>query len=335
MNAETIDGDLPNRERLPGFNDGPEGIMKHRLRYIAKWIFHYVFSPLVPHMPFPLLRQAAKILGTLNYFVNSKVRHAIEANLKMTFPEKPEQEVREICRWNFINHAMHSLEILYLPSVDEKFIEKYIRVKNLEYFTRAVEDKKGIILILGHIGFYYLSGVTLQLRSAIPLNDISQDTSKLDIGALDRKILEKRLSNYQSRIDGRIFHRGGSLLGVIKAIKRNEAVSLFIDAFATEKDPVVNLLDKRARAPQGPIRMAMQTGAAIIFITATRERDGTMTFTFFEPVQLESTGDKQEDLRRNSQKCIDLLDPVIRQHPDQWHLWRLWHERYIKEEKDE
>jgi KDO2-lipid IV(A) lauroyltransferase len=237
-------------------------------------------------------------------------------------------EIREICRGNFINHAMHSLEILSLPRIDEKFIKKCIRVHNLEHVERAAKEGKGIIFILGHIGFYYLSGVTVQLLTGIPLNDISQEVSKLDISPLDRKILERRLANYQDRIGGKVFERGGSLLGVVKAIKRNEAISLFLDAFTTETDPIVNLLDRKTRMPQGPVRMAMQTGAAIIFSTAVREPDGSMTFTFYDPVELEVTGDKKKDLQHNAQKCADLLDPVIRQKPDQWHLWRLFHERF-------
>ena len=81
--------------------------------------------------------------------------------------------------------------------------------------------------------------------------------------------------------------------------------------------------------------MAMQTGAAIIFSTAIRGPDDAMNFTFYEPVELEKTGDKEKDLQRNAQKCIDLLEPVIRKHPDQWHLWRLWHERHLGENADE
>ncbi|MBI4830952.1 MAG: lysophospholipid acyltransferase family protein [Candidatus Lindowbacteria bacterium] len=186
------------------------------------------------------------------------------------------------------------------------------------------------MFIFGHVGFYYLSGVTAQILG-VPMNDISQDISKLKISELDRKILTQRLNNYQSRISGKVFHRGGSLLGVVKAVKRNEAISLFIDALTTENDPVVNFLGRKTRAPQGPIRISMQTGAAIIFAPAIRERDGGMTLTFYEPVSLENTGDRDKDLQNNAQKLMNLLEPVIRQHPDQWHLWRTFHERSTRE----
>jgi KDO2-lipid IV(A) lauroyltransferase len=304
--------------------------MRRRVRYLAKWIFHYVLSPVIPHVPFPLLRLIGRVLGGINYSVNARLRHQIENNLRAVFPDRSPEEIHEICRRNFINHAMHSLEILYLPRIDEEFIKKRIRVHNLEHVERAAEKGRGIVFILGHIGYYYLSGVTCQLLTGVSLNDISQEVSKLDISALDRKILEKRLANYQDRIGGKVFERGGSLLGVIKAIKRNEAITLFLDAFTSESDPIVSLLDRKARMPQGPIRMAMQTGAAIIFSTAIREPDGSMIFTFYDPLELDITGDKKKDLQHNAQKCADLLDPAIRQNPDQWHLWRLFHERFLE-----
>lgn len=302
--------------------------MSKRVRYVAKWIFHYILSPIVPHLPFPLLRLIGRVLGAINYFVNAHLRGRIENNLRTVFPEKSPVEIREICQRNFINHAMHSLEILYLPRIDEDFVKRRIKVHNLEHVERAAEKGKGIIFILGHIGFYYLSGVAFQVLTSISLNDISQEVSKLDISALDRKILEKRLANYQDRIGGKVFERGGSLLGVVKAIKRNEAISLFLDAFTSEADPVVSLLDRKTRLPQGPIRMSKQTGAEIIFSTAIREPDGSMTLAFYDPGKLDFTGDKKQDLQHNAQKCADLLDQAIRQHPDQWHLWRLFHERF-------
>ena len=305
--------------------------MKQKLRYIGKFVFHYLVSPLVPYIPFPVLRRMGVILGNLNYLISTGQKDQIESNLRMTFPEKSEIEIKGICRDNFINHAMHSLEILYLPRVDKRFIEKHVRLEGFENYEKAARRGKGIIIALGHIGFYFLSGVSLDLLGELPLNDISQDTSKLKMGDLDRKILERRLANYQSRISGKIFHRGGSLLGLIKAIKRNEAVSLFLDAFTTEKDPIVNLLGKRARVPQGPIRMAMQAGAAIVFTTAIRQSNGEMVFALYEPLELVNTGDREKDLQVNCQKYIDLLESVIRKHPDQWHLWRLWHERHFSE----
>ncbi len=302
--------------------------MKRKLRYIAKWIFHYVFTPIVPYIPFPLLRHMGTILGNLNCLISTHLRQQIESNIREIFPEKSREEIRKICRRNFTNHATHSLEILYLPRVDDKFVKKYVRVNKFENVRKAQENGNGIVIVLAHTGPYYLSGVTLQILG-VPMNDISQDTTKLDMSGLDRKILERRLSYYESRISGKMFRRGGSLLGVIKAVKRNESVTLFLDAFTTDKDPVVDFLGRRTRAPQGPIRIAMQTGAPIIFYAPLREKNGAATFTLSEPVELETEGDKEEVLQRNAQRCMDFLDPVIRQYPDQWHLWRTFHERWI------
>jgi KDO2-lipid IV(A) lauroyltransferase len=308
--------------------------MKRKLRYIAKWIFHYVISPIVPHIPLPLLRHMGKILGNLNYLISAHLRQQIESNVKEVFPEKSGEEIREICRRNFINHATHSLEILYLPKVDDKFVKKYVRVNKFENVSKALENGNGIVIVLAHVGPYYLSGVTLQLLG-VPMNDISQDITKLDMSGLDRKILEKRLRNYQSRISGKMFRRGGPLVGVIKAIKRNESITLFLDAFTTDRDPIVDFLGRKTRAPQGPIRIATQTGAPIIFYAPLREKSGVTTFTLSDPVELETKGDKEETLQRNAQKCMDLLDPIIRQYPDQWHLWRTFHERWITDDERE
>jgi KDO2-lipid IV(A) lauroyltransferase len=108
-----------------------------------------------------------------------------------------------------------------------------------------------------------------------------------------------------------------------------------VDALTTEKDPLVTFLGRKTRAPQGPIRIAMQTGAAIIFAPAIRENNGSLTLDFYDPLELENTGAKEQDLQRNAQRLMDLLEPVIRQYPDQWHLWRIFHERCIKEDGTE
>ncbi|RJP64774.1 MAG: hypothetical protein C4532_18700, partial [Candidatus Abyssobacteria bacterium SURF_17] len=266
-----------------------------------------------------------------NYRINAENKGKITRNLKDIFPEKSDGELREICRKNFINHAMHSLEILYLPSVNERFVKKYVRVINFDSPRKALEKGNGIVFILGHFGAYYISGITMQVMG-VPMNDISQDVSKLNLSKLDRKILERRLNSYQNRISGKVFSRGsGQLLGVVKAIKRNEAISIFIESFTTDKDPVVNFLGRKTRFPQGPIRIALQTGAALLFSTATRDKNGVITVDIYDPLELETTGDKERDLQRNAQKCVDLLEPAVRQHPDQWHLWRMIHDRWVTE----
>ncbi|HEX8221102.1 MAG TPA: hypothetical protein VF914_18060, partial [Chloroflexia bacterium] len=69
-------------------------------------------------------------------------------------------------------------------------------------------------------------------------------------------------------------------------------------------------------------------GAALVVGWALRDPgDRTFSGTFEAPIDYKRllTGDKEADIRRVTQEIVNHFEVVIREHPDQWYMFReMW-----------
>ena len=116
---------------------------------------HYKFvmfmSWLVCHMPYRLLMAAGRVLGNLYYLLVKKERERAVAQM-MPALNLSEDEARKVVRESFVNLARNVLEILYMPHLNEKNFEQYIEIDHLERLKAALAEKKGVVIVTGHIG---------------------------------------------------------------------------------------------------------------------------------------------------------------------------------------
>lgn len=302
--------------------------MKARgLKSAAKWVFHYGITPIVPYMPLKLVYAVATLLGRINYRVSAENRNKIRANLVVAFPEKSPVEIEAIVLANFVNHAKYSLEILLIPRLGRHITSRQVEIRGLEHVHQALSQGKGLIFAVGHMGIFYIAGVIMERYGCI-MNDLAQDISLLKLSDIDRKILEKRLSEYQSAISGQIMYKGNFLRDLMQCLKRNECLSLFVDAKASTREELVPFLGKNSYLQPGAVTLAMKTGCTVLPTVTLRTPGDRWLIAVSAPIEMVAAGDKDMDIRANLGGIASLLEGWIRQHPEQWHLWREFHLRW-------
>jgi KDO2-lipid IV(A) lauroyltransferase len=62
------------------------------------------------------------------------------------------------------------------------------------------------------------------------------------------------------------------------------------------------------------------------------KKDLTYEIECFEPIRYIHTGDRERDIMAITQKCTDIYEHIIRQHPEQW-VWM--HRRWRKRPSDD
>ncbi len=83
---------------------------------------------------------------------------------------------------------------------------------------------------------------------------------------------------------------------------------------------------KPAYTPIGCARLAMATGAAIVpMYTLRNNANDTYTFKILPEIPFEQKATEAETLRYNTQIHNNIIESIIREHPDQW-VWM--HERW-------
>jgi Kdo2-lipid IVA lauroyltransferase/acyltransferase len=126
--------------------------------------------------------------------------------------------------------------------------------------------------------------------------------------------------------------RGHATRGILKALKNGYPVALLIDQDTRAKGVFVDFFGMKAHTPIGPAYLAGAFDVPIIPLAMRLKKDLTYEIECFEPIRYVHTGDRERDVIATTQKCSDIYEHIIRQHPEQW-VWM--HRRWRKQPGEE
>jgi len=113
------------------------------------------------------------------------------------------------------------------------------------------------------------------------------------------------------------FERGSALRHMLRALDRGENIFGAIDVPVTDARNAVEveLLGRRARFPTGLLQIARRAGVPVLpFWTGIDWATGRRRIVIRPPMSV-------DDLEAAARALAADLDPLIRQWPDQWHMW--------------
>lgn len=113
----------------------------------------------------------------------------------------------------------------------------------------------------------------------------------------------------------------GPLLGLVRALRRGQAVAVAADRDITGSGIVVDFFDAPARLPDGHVQLALRTGAELLPMFALRHADSSPVVQVEPPLELERTGNFEQDVQVNVQKVVARMEDWIRRYPEQWPMF--------------
>jgi KDO2-lipid IV(A) lauroyltransferase len=110
----------------------------------------------------------------------------------------------------------------------------------------------------------------------------------------------------------------------MRTLKQGGVVVLMADRDIEGPRMVVPFMGEDASMPTGPIEVALRTGAIVIPSFTTR--NGYMLDAYCEePLELEKTGDFEQDVRAGTLEFLGRFEKRLRADPGQWAvLERVW-----------
>jgi Kdo2-lipid IVA lauroyltransferase/acyltransferase len=114
----------------------------------------YRFLNFVSRQPIQLSRFVAKALaGLVNGLKLAKTAHTIRLNLQITLPELATEQRERIIREATRNELMSYFEFFNIwGATNQKNIQRIHTVQGAELLHAALEEKKGVVLIVPHFG---------------------------------------------------------------------------------------------------------------------------------------------------------------------------------------
>ena len=262
-------------------------------------------------MPYSLLMSMGSGLGKLYYKFIKKQRNLAIKQMRESL-KIDQQEAEKLVRESFINMGKNFMVVLYMPALNRENFTKYIEVEHLERMTAALAEKRGVVVLTGHVGNWEWLSAAFTMNN-LPVSAIAKQQPNMDY--------TNALNDLRATIDVEIFSRGTSeLLSAAKALKKGRILGFLADQDAGPGGAFIEFLGKTASTPMGAAVFAKKFNSPIIPAFILRQPDGHHKVLVGEVLRYEDTGDADKDLFDLTYKMTKILEKIILDNPTQW-LW--------------
>ena len=275
---------------------------------------------LVPLLPRESLIALGRGLGRLGFTFLRHDRNVALANLDLAYGDSlSPREKRRIARRAFENFGQVGIEIFWARRLDRKLLDRIIEMDPVDQarINRIHEEKRGLIALVGHMG----SWEVMNLQGAILGYPMATLARRLRNDPLNELVNANR-KHHGSEV---ILHDDAAR-PLLKALKQKKFVAIPLDQ-NTRPDRggcYVEFFGRAVAASRAVALFAMRTGVPIMPAACYPLRGGRYRIEWLPEVELppEDTPDRERVI---TQRCMGVLEGMIRKQPDAW-LWmyRRW-----------
>ena len=283
-------------------------------KLLKRWIVYKLFKCfqfMVCLLPLWVAVWCGGLFGGIVYNLLFRERKITLDNLRKSFPDKNNKEIKRIGKEVFINQGKNFCELLFFSKFTRDDIVNLVEAEGLEYIDQALKEGKQIIYFTGHLGNWELMAAYISSKG-YPLNVVA------------RKVYDERFNKILLDLRGakgtKTILRDESPKKILKALKRKEIIGMLIDQDTSRVQSVfVDFFGRPAYTPIGAAMFACRENVVVIpgFIVRREKRH---YLKIGQPVELIKKEKKEEEIRENTQKLTKIIESWVRLYPQQW-VW--------------
>jgi KDO2-lipid IV(A) lauroyltransferase len=297
--------------------------VRHWLEYVAV----RALVGTVAITPSALVVPCGRALGLAWYTVNRSRRRIADANLAAAFPSRSASERRDIARSAFAHFIAQAFETLKFSTLAPAQMIARVEVDGEDRVRLAYAQKKGVLFITGHFGFWELHAIAHPLLFE-PIGLLAR--------ALDNSRMNALLERIRQCTGNAVIYRQGSIRRVMRMLQDHHGIAVLIDQHIHGPDAVyVEFFERRAATVSAVAALALRTGAPVVPVFALPLGKGRYRLIYEHPVEPPPQSDEggaDVTIREFTQRCTDVLEMYVRRHPDLW-LWM--HRRWRDDGRDD
>jgi KDO2-lipid IV(A) lauroyltransferase len=302
----------PRRRRRPRVPGGRRtGPLRERLEYFGL----RVTLGMLAAVPLSAALRLGELGALLAYLVDRPHRRIGMTNLAFAFPERSPGQRRAILRRSFLNLGRMAAELAHLPYLSPDQLRDMVRFEDESWWREAVtwERSTGVLVLSGHFGNWELLVFAHGMRGH-PVHMVHR--------AIANSLVDRWLNQLRGRAGTRMIRKSRGAGGVLHALHERALLVLPIDQNSTRGLGVfVDFFGVPASTNAGMARIALRTDAPIVPVFIVREGRSARHRVHVLPIlEVERTGNLEEDVRRNTQRFTAVFEDMVRRHPDHW-LW--------------
>ncbi len=283
--------------------------MRERLEHGAAWFVLKTLGAL----PRPVSRVLAVGVTCFLLLLRPRLRRTAMFNLRLAFPGWSDAQRRAVIRRMVRHIGRMAAEFALFPRWTRENVEQIVLLDGHENFLAGRSRGKGVLFLTGHIGAWEISSFAHALYG-FPLHYMARP--------LDNPRVDALINRYRCLSGNRPIFKNEAAREMLKVLRAAGTIGILADHNTLPDEGVfVDFFGKLACATTGIARVALHTDAAVV--PATAYWDGSLRkyrLRFEPPVELVRTGDPDRDIIENTQRFANILEGIIRNHPDQW-VW--------------
>jgi KDO2-lipid IV(A) lauroyltransferase len=286
---------------------------------IGYYLF-YGINWIITLLPLPVLYIFSDFLYLVLYYVVSYRRNVVATNLKNSFPEKTDKELK-IIEKKFYRHLsdilVETFKSTHMTRANQK---KRFTYSNLEIIDKLREEKRDIIAIMGHYNNwewptllpYYLKYKTIIIYKP-----------------LQNKYFNRFINNHRSEHGIVLTPTSQVIREIINCRKKDiNTVSVFISDQIPSKGDIkywTTFLNQDTAVFTGAGKIASKYDMAIVFFHVQKVKRGYYNLNI-EPLFDHTEGLSEEMI---TEKHVRRLEEIIKEKPEYW----IWSHRRWKHKK--
>jgi KDO2-lipid IV(A) lauroyltransferase len=265
---------------------------------------------LLGHTPFWLLYLCADLIYLTCFYLIGYRKKTVNQNLKNSFPEKTDPEIKEITRQFYCHFAELVVETIKAFQISEKTLNKRFHYKNHEILDELYDQGKSVALLSGHYGNWEW---TISLPRII----------KHQVNVIYRPIQDETFDGYMKQVRSRFGMflmmarvSGRNMLELEKSGQLSATYYLTDQTALKDTDYWMMFLNQETAVFPGAEIMATKFGQAVVFMDIQKVRRGYYEVEFTKLFDDASSTQKYEVTKTHTK----FLEEIIRKRPELW-LW--------------
>jgi KDO2-lipid IV(A) lauroyltransferase len=289
------------------------------MKALGYYIF-YGINWIITLLPLPVLYIFSDFLYFLLYYFPSYRKKVVATNLKNSFPEKTEEELKFIEKKFYKHLADLFIETLKLSHMSKSQLMRRFTVSNIGIIDKLLEDKRDTVAVFGHYNNW-------EWFTSLPLYTKYKAVSIYK--PLQNKFFDRFLNDLRSK-NGMVLTPMSNIIREIINNKKNNINT--ISAFVSDQTPVkteikywTTFLNQDTPVYMGTEKVASKYDMAIVFFHIQKIKRG------YYNLNIELLFDHTAGLPDHliTETHVRRLEEIIVEKPEYW----IWSHRRWKHKK--
>jgi KDO2-lipid IV(A) lauroyltransferase len=242
-------------------------------------------------------------------------------NLSLVLPELSKERHAEILKGCFESLGRQLGFVSHFPRLTAEKVRELIDAEGLDFIRQAQSAGRGVIIFSAHFGGWEASHL------AFPAYGFGWNVL---VRRVDNAPLESFVERLRTHLGSHTIDKKASARTMLRLLQSGELLGIVADLNVQEHEGVfVDFFGIPASTTSGLARLALKTDSVVIPVFFVWQEEKQKYLLKIEPpVEIQKTGNGEEDIRALTQAATNVIEKMIRLFPEQW-MWihKRWNTR--------